>query len=123
MAKPFPLGKVESTVNQVISKRWYISKIDAVELIPLLRKQNGFLGEGYNQSLAIAQAIGDKPGEANTLNNLGIAYQAQKNAAKAIESYTQALSIARAISDRRMEAITLGGLGLTYARDGCLSGG
>ena len=48
------------------------------------------------------------------LGNLGIAYGALGQYAKAIEHHTQALAIARETGDKRSEGITLGNLGSAY---------
>jgi tetratricopeptide (TPR) repeat protein len=62
-----------------------------------------------------AREIGDRPGEANTLGNLGLAYAALGETRRAIELYQQDLVILREIGDRRGEGATLGNLGSAYA--------
>ena len=62
----------------------------------------------------IARAIGDRQGEANSVNNLGNAYHALGDYRKAIENYQQSLMIAKAIGDRQGEAASLGNLGNAY---------
>ncbi|WOD39073.1 tetratricopeptide repeat protein [Nodosilinea sp. E11] len=66
------------------------------------------------QTLAIAQEIGDRQVEANSLGNLGNAYWSLGQYPQAIDYRQQQLAIAREIGDRRGEATSLGGLGNAY---------
>ncbi|HEY9879699.1 MAG TPA: tetratricopeptide repeat protein, partial [Leptolyngbyaceae cyanobacterium] len=61
----------------------------------------------YRQSLAIKHEIGDRAGEARTLNNIGLAYQSLGNYAAALDYYQQSLVIKREIGDRIGEAAIL----------------
>src|SRR5262249_42218426 len=54
------------------------------------------------------------PGEAVTLNNIGIVYNLLEEKQKALEYYNKALSIFRNLSDHRMEARTLYNIGMVY---------
>jgi parallel beta-helix repeat protein len=47
--------------------------------------------ERFQQSLAIARALGDQDGEGATLNNIGAVYQAQGRYAEALVAYQQAM--------------------------------
>ncbi len=64
--------------------------------------------------MTIARAIGDRLGEANSLGNLGLAYDNLGDYKRAIDYHTQSLTIARTIGDRQSEANSLGNLGLAY---------
>jgi CHAT domain-containing protein/lipoprotein NlpI len=70
--------------------------------------------EFQERSLAIQRAIGDRSGEAASLNDLGNAYKSLGQYQRAIENYEQSLAIQRAIGDRNREAISLGNLGNAY---------
>jgi tetratricopeptide (TPR) repeat protein len=65
-------------------------------------------------ALSAAQGLGRKQAQGNHLGNLGNAYSALGEVARAIEYYEQALTIAREIGDRRGEAFTSWNLGLLY---------
>ncbi|NER53142.1 MAG: CHAT domain-containing protein, partial [Symploca sp. SIO1A3] len=68
----------------------------------------------HQQSLAIAREIKDRNGEAQSLNNLGIAYRNLGEYTQAIDYHQQSLAIAREISDRKREGQSLGNLGNAY---------
>ncbi len=68
----------------------------------------------FQQSLIIYKAIQDRQGEANSLGNLGNAYQSLGEYEKAIDYHEQSLAIKREIGDRKGEANSLGSLGISY---------
>jgi tetratricopeptide (TPR) repeat protein len=68
----------------------------------------------YQQSLAIQREIGDRNGEANSLNNLGLVYYSLGKYQEALNFYQQSLEIKREIGDRNGEAIPLNNLGNVY---------
>jgi tetratricopeptide (TPR) repeat protein len=70
--------------------------------------------EYLTQALDIFRAVGDRAGEARTLNDIGAVYAALGEEQKALEYYTQALAIYRAVGDRAGEAGTLNNIGLVY---------
>ncbi|NER79081.1 MAG: tetratricopeptide repeat protein [Leptolyngbya sp. SIO1D8] len=70
--------------------------------------------EFHQQYYEIAQAIGDRLGEANSLGNLGNAYFSLGEYPRAIEFHQQYYEIAQAIGDRLGEANSLGNLGNAY---------
>ncbi|HZF40170.1 MAG TPA: CHAT domain-containing tetratricopeptide repeat protein, partial [Blastocatellia bacterium] len=70
--------------------------------------------EKYNETLPIFHAVGDRRGEAGTLNNIGVAYRLLGETQKALEKYNEALPIRRAIGDRWGEAIALHNIGDAY---------
>ena len=70
--------------------------------------------ESWQSSLEIYLELGDRQGEANSLGNLGIAYERLGEYQRAIDFHQQYLAIAREISDRQGEANSLGNLGLAY---------
>jgi tetratricopeptide (TPR) repeat protein len=74
------------------------------ESIPLLQ-----------QSLQIAQTIGDRKNEASSLGNLGNVYYALGEYSRALEFYEQALVITREIGDRKGEANSWFNLGNTLS--------
>jgi tetratricopeptide (TPR) repeat protein len=68
----------------------------------------------HQQSLEIQREIGDKCGEADSLGNLGNAYDSLGEYQRAIDFYQQSLEIQREIGDKYGEATSLGNLGSTY---------
>jgi CHAT domain-containing protein len=56
--------------------------------------------------------VGDRAGEATTLNNIGLVYSHLGEKQKALEYCTQALDIFRAVGFREGEAVTLGNIGV-----------
>jgi tetratricopeptide (TPR) repeat protein len=70
--------------------------------------------ELFQQSLAIEREIGDRSGEAKSLDGLGSAYRFLGQYREAISSHQKSLAIQREIGDRAGEAGSLNGLGLTY---------
>jgi tetratricopeptide (TPR) repeat protein len=78
----------------------------------LAQKQKAL--EYYEKALAIFQDVGDRAGEAATLNNIGLVYEALGQKKKALAYYEKALSISKAVGDRAGEAATLNNIGLVY---------
>jgi CHAT domain-containing protein len=68
----------------------------------------------YNQALPLWRAVGDRSGEATTLNNIGRVYDDLGQKQKALDFYNQALPLWRAVGDRTGEATTLNNIGLVY---------
>ncbi|MFK0731038.1 MAG: CHAT domain-containing protein, partial [Gloeotrichia echinulata HAB0833] len=60
------------------------------------------------------RAVGDRSGEAATLNNIGLVYDDLGEKEKALSFYNQALPLRRAVGDRSGEAATLNNIGLVY---------
>uniref|UniRef100_UPI0026025A45 CHAT domain-containing protein n=1 Tax=uncultured Nostoc sp. TaxID=340711 RepID=UPI0026025A45 len=59
-------------------------------------------------------AVGDRSGEATTLNNIGLVYDDLGEKQKALDFYNQALPLWRAVGDRSGEAVTLGNIGVLF---------
>jgi CHAT domain-containing protein/Tfp pilus assembly protein PilF len=74
--------------------------------------------EKYNEALPLRQAVGDRRGEANTLNSIGGIYMLMGEMQRALEKYNGALSIFQTIGDRRGEAATLNNIGEVYRQVG-----
>jgi CHAT domain-containing protein/Tfp pilus assembly protein PilF len=70
--------------------------------------------EYYNQALPLLRAVGDRGGEAMTLNNIGAVYSSLGEKQKALEYYNQALPLRRVVGDRGGEATTLNNIGGVY---------
>ncbi|MGB3238112.1 MAG: CHAT domain-containing tetratricopeptide repeat protein, partial [Geitlerinemataceae cyanobacterium] len=68
--------------------------------------------EYYEQSLPLRREVGDRAGEAVTLNNIGAVYFALGEK-KALEYYQQSLPLFQAVGDRAGEANTLRNIALT----------
>ena len=70
--------------------------------------------EYYNQVLLLYRTVGDKSGEASTLNSIGLIYDEVGETQKALKYYNQSLPIDRAVGDKSGEAATLNNLGGVY---------
>ena len=68
----------------------------------------------YNQALPIQQAVGNRSGEATTLNNIGAVYDARGQKAEALSYFNRALPMHQEVGNRAMEATTLNNIGLVY---------
>jgi CHAT domain-containing protein len=68
----------------------------------------------WQEARLLYRAVGDRGGEAITLNNIGRVYDDLGEKQKALDFYNQALPIRRAVGDRGGEAITLNNIGLVY---------
>ncbi|MEZ2230791.1 CHAT domain-containing protein, partial [Microcoleus sp.] len=68
----------------------------------------------YNQALPIRREVGDRSGEATTLNNIGGVYDTISQPQEALKYYNQVLPIRREVGDRSGEATTLNNIGFAY---------
>jgi CHAT domain-containing protein/Tfp pilus assembly protein PilF len=68
----------------------------------------------YEQALIVYREIGDRHGEAASLNNLGVCYKAVAEYERAIDYYEQSLAISQEIGDRRGASNSLNNLGVCY---------
>ena len=68
----------------------------------------------YEEALPITREVGDRAGEATTLNNMAVVYRATGQPQKALQLYEEALPISREVGDRAGEAATLNGLASLY---------
>ncbi len=67
------------------------------------------------KALALQRQVGDRAGEAKTLNNIGYVYANLGEQRQALEYYEQALVLLRQAGDRAGEAMTLHNIGAAYA--------
>jgi CHAT domain-containing protein len=74
--------------------------------------------EHYNQALALQRTVGDKQGEAGTLNQTARVFSSLGEQQRSLEYHQQALQLLRALGDRRQEAYTLAGIGQHYTQSG-----
>ena len=74
--------------------------------------------KGYEEQLAWARAVGDRPREGLRLGDLGNARLELGELRQAIELYEQALAITRETGDLRYEAVLLGSLGTAQLNSG-----
>ena len=68
----------------------------------------------FESALLNWHAVGDRYGEALTLQNMGLTHFMLGENQKALDRYNQALPLVRAVGDRSVEATTLNGIGLAY---------
>jgi len=62
----------------------------------------------------LTRAVGDKAGEATTLNNIGAVYNALGEKQQALEYYYQSLPLIHAVGDKTQEAGILNNIGAVY---------
>jgi tetratricopeptide (TPR) repeat protein len=74
--------------------------------------------EQHRQALAIFRKLGDRGGEAPTLNSLALALEASGDTDAAVERFEQALTILRDEGDERHEGRVIANLGFTMLRHG-----
>jgi tetratricopeptide (TPR) repeat protein len=74
--------------------------------------------EQHSQALAIFRALGDRRGEAPTLNSLALALDAAGETDAAVERFEEALTILRELDDERHEGKVTANLGFTLLRQG-----
>src|SRR5438105_4121141 len=72
----------------------------------------------YQDSLAIRRELGDRPGIAASLNNLGLVAFEQGDYPAARALYEESLAIRRELGDRRGIALSLGNLGTVAFEQG-----
>jgi tetratricopeptide (TPR) repeat protein len=74
--------------------------------------------EQHRQALAIFRRLGDRSGEAPTLNSLALALEEAGDTDAAVERFEQALTILRDEGDERHEGRVIANLGFTMLRHG-----
>ncbi len=65
--------------------------------------------------MPLRRQVGDKAGEAATLNNIGRVYSALGDQQKALDYYNQSLPLRRQVGDKAGEAATLNNIGRVYS--------
>src|SRR5262249_9550875 len=68
----------------------------------------------YNEALQLRRDIGDRQGQAETLNSIGKVYSSLEERQKALDQYNQALQLIVLVGDRQGQAATLSNLGEAY---------
>ena len=68
----------------------------------------------FEQGLAIRQELGDRKGEAVTLNNISHIYHGWGRYGEAFKTLKQSLAIQQEIGDRKGEAVTLNNISQIY---------
>ena len=72
----------------------------------------------FEQALPIFREVGDRAGEAATLNNIGLVHDRRGDGQAALGYFEQALPIYREVGDRAGEAATLNNIGLVHNHRG-----
>lgn len=72
----------------------------------------------FEQSLSISHAIGDRNGEAKSLNSIGQIYQYQGDYGKALDDLEQSLLIYREVGDKEGEGTTLNNIAMLAGKKG-----
>ncbi|HMQ34899.1 MAG TPA: tetratricopeptide repeat protein, partial [Chloroflexaceae bacterium] len=91
------------------------ARANALKGAGTLASQQGDRAEAralYEQSLAIRRELGDRPGEAAMLNNLGLVAMFSEEYATAGRLFREALALLRQIGDRWAMGVALNNLGL-----------
>jgi CHAT domain-containing protein/tetratricopeptide (TPR) repeat protein len=70
--------------------------------------------EKYYEALELYRRSGDRDGEADTVNNIGMIYYSLGETQTALEKFNEALPIIRVLGDRRGEATALNNIGIVY---------
>jgi CHAT domain-containing protein/tetratricopeptide (TPR) repeat protein len=70
--------------------------------------------EKWEAARQLYRAVGDRLGEATTLNNVGFVYNSLGEKQQALDYYNQALPLVRAVGDKGGEAATLNNIGSVY---------
>jgi tetratricopeptide (TPR) repeat protein len=70
--------------------------------------------DAYRAALQLFQAVGDRRGEASSINNIGLLYSALGDKQKALDDYEQALRLFKDIGDRRRQAYSLHNIGMIH---------
>lgn len=111
--------KIEELREATSKDRVHVAGQKAVEEANQLRDQQTAesrqkaIGK-YEEALPLLRDVGDKKGEAYTLNELGFVNSGLGDPKKALESYGQALLLWIAVGDRLNEANTLNNIGIVY---------
>ena len=69
----------------------------------------------FNRALSLWRSVGNRPGEALTLNNMGRLYRDLGQHETALDYYNQALPVWREVRNRIGEALALNDMGRAYA--------
>jgi tetratricopeptide (TPR) repeat protein len=72
----------------------------------------------YQQALPIQREVGDRAGEATTLNNIGGVHNGLGDRQQALHYYQQALPIRREVGDRSGEATTRFNIAMVHRAQG-----
>jgi tetratricopeptide (TPR) repeat protein len=90
---------------------------DTVVSLARARRVLGEVAEAmrlYQDALKMYEEVGDRAGQATTLNNIGMVYYGTGQPDKALEYYQQALPITEEVGDRAGQASTLNNIGMVY---------
>lgn len=98
-----------ATLSAPEDDRWLQEGRDHFEARRLQEAQ-----QAWEAALNHYRTVGNRKGEASSLNNLGLVQELLGNYSQAIAFYEQALTLKRSLGDRAGEASTLGNLGLVY---------
>jgi CHAT domain-containing protein len=93
-----------------------LREAESLRLGTLEEKRKGL--EKYQEALEFYRRVGDRRGEAHTLNNMGIALWLMGEWQKAMVKQNEALALSRALGDRLGEANALNGIGAIYWAQG-----
>ena len=74
----------------------------------------------YEQALILYREVGDRAGEAATLNNIGLVYDGLGDRQQALTYYQQALPITREVGNRAGEAVTRYNIAMIHRTEGDL---
>jgi tetratricopeptide (TPR) repeat protein len=74
----------------------------------------------FQQALPIRREVGDRAGEATTLNNIGLVHTRRGEGTAALDYFQQALPILREVGDRAVEATTRYNIAMVYRAAGRL---
>jgi CHAT domain-containing protein/Tfp pilus assembly protein PilF len=113
--------KVEELREATERDRKRVSAARVFEAAEKLRQQQNAESlrksiDKYNEALPLWREVGDKRGEAYTLNQIGLVRSRTGEPKKAIEFYEQSMALWREVGDRLNEANELANIGTAYWR-------
>jgi len=89
------------------------------EALPIFRRQQAL--RFYNQALPIRRDVGDRAGEAATLNNIWGVHDGLGDRQQALRFYNEALPILRDVGHRAGEAVTRYNMAMIFRAEGRLA--
>ena len=106
--------QIQDKKNQVWALLWLGFNYNKIGLVYNSISQPQEALKYFNQALPIMREVGDRAGEAATLNNIGAVYDSISQPQEAFKYLNQALPIRREVVDRAGEAATLNNIGGVY---------
>jgi CHAT domain-containing protein/tetratricopeptide (TPR) repeat protein len=121
--KTAPVGRYEAKISElrtatekdknVIAAQKVFTEAEALKMQRTAQSLRGAIKK-YEEALRLYRSIGDKRGEAVTLNNLSTVYYTLGETGQAFKSFNDVLTLFRAAGDKTGEASTLSNIGAVH---------